>query len=436
MSAVPNPNPKWTPEPVIVNKAPESPIADGWKTRILKTDKGKKLPIVANALTALRYAPEWDQVLGFNESSLNVTAMQTPPWDESREVPFDWTDPDDVKTAAWMQHQGIHVNSNIAGQAVQVVAKEHSFHPIRDYLNSLVWDKKKRIDTWLKVCLGVKTKIYKEDSANKEYSDYIAAVGSKFLKGAVARVRKPGCKHDSCLILEGEQGLLKSTALRTLFEPFFTDDIADLGSKDAALSTRGVWCIELAELDSMSRPEISRVKAFISRQTDRFRPPYGRRLIEVPRESVFAGTCNQSTYLRDETGGRRFWPIRCGKINIPLLKRVKDQLWAEAVVRFEAGETWWFDNKEIVATAKQEQQARYEGDPWSEVIEPWLGKNNDVSISDVLKDCLGKSKEFWSQQDKNRVGRILCAAGWKRYRGSDLQYRYRPINQPAKTEAK
>src|ERR1019366_3150309 len=217
------------------------------------------------------------------------------------------------------------------GQAVQTVAREHPFHPVRDYLNSLKWDGVKRIDDWLGPYLGA------------DPSDYVRGVGSKWLIGAVARIREPGCKNDTCLILEGEQGTLKSTALRTLTDPWFTDDIAELGTKDSALQLRGVWLIELSELASMHPSEISRTKAFMSRNTDRFRPPFGRRPIEVPRECFFAGTVNQSAYLRDETGGRRFWPVKRGAINIAELRRDRDQLWAEAVHQYGAGPSWWLD---------------------------------------------------------------------------------------------
>jgi predicted P-loop ATPase len=116
------------------------------------------------------------------------------------------------------------------------------------------------------------------------------------------------------LILESDQGLMKSTALKVLAEPWFADEIADLGSKDAAMQTRGVWVIEIAELDSMSRADVSKIKGFISRTTDRFRPPYGKRLIESPRQCVFAGSVNHYAYPRDETGGRRLWPVAWTRI--------------------------------------------------------------------------------------------------------------------------
>jgi hypothetical protein len=141
---------------------------------------------------------------------------------------------------------------------------------------------------------------------------------------------------DCCLILEDPQGSRKSTALKTLAGPYFADELADLGTKDSALQTQGVWIIELSELDSLGRAEVSRIKAFMSRTTDRFRPPYGNRLIESPRQCVFAGSVNHSSYLRDDSGGRRFRPVACGRIDIDRLARDRDQLWAEAKALFRA----------------------------------------------------------------------------------------------------
>ena len=165
-------------------------------------------------------------------------------------------------TADWLQRKRIWVRKEIAAQAVHAIAREHSFHPIRMFLNSLTWDGTPRIDGWLTHYLGACL------------SDYRRAIGAKWLIGGIARVYKPGIKNDACLILEGPQGTLKSTALRTLAgDSFFTDDIAELGSKDSAMQTRGVLIIELAELDSMTRSEVSHVKAFMSRKRDRIRPP-------------------------------------------------------------------------------------------------------------------------------------------------------------------
>ena len=271
---------------------PDESLSNNWKTLLLTSKRGP-LGNVANAITALRHAPEWQNVLRFDESALTVVAKMPPPFEYAPSAPFTWTDEHDIQTAAWLQHQDVRVNKEIAGQALQVVAREHSFHPVRDYLDSLKWDGIARIDDWLTLYIGVNP------------TDYVRAVGAKFLIGGVARVYQPGSKNDACLILEGPQGGLKSTALRTLADPWFTDEIPELGTKDAALQTRGVWLIEIAELDSMTRTDVSRVKAFMSRSVDRFRPPYGKRPIEAPRECIFAGTTNKQDYLKDETGGRR-----------------------------------------------------------------------------------------------------------------------------------
>ena len=213
------------------------------------------------------------------------------------------------------------------------------------------------MDRWLSTYIGV------------EETEYSRAVGLRWLISAIAQIYRPGAKADCCLILEGPQGIRKSTALRIIAGEYFTDELADLGSKDAAMQTRGVWIIELSELDSLSHAEVARIKAFMSRTTDRFRPPYGMRLVESPRQCVFAGTVNHSSYLRDETGGRRFWPVVCGQIDVDALACDRDQ---EAKVRFESGSFWWLDTMDLVQLASDQQEARYEGDPWEEVIGPWL----------------------------------------------------------------
>jgi predicted P-loop ATPase len=328
----------------------------------------------------------------------------------------EWTDHEDRLAAEWLQRQGILVSVEVASHAVQTAARDRSFHPVKTYLEGLQWDGAERIDRWLTTYLGVTD------------SEYSRAVGSRWLISAVARIFQPGAKADCCLILEGPQGTCKSTALRTLAGEYFTDELADLGSKDAAMQTRGVWIIELSELDSLSHADVARIKAFISRTMDRFRPPYGMRLVESPRQCVFAGTINHGSYLRDETGGRRFWPVSCGRIDIESLARDRDQLWAEAKARFESGQVWWLESSDLVQLAADQQEERYEGDPWEEVIGPWLENKQDTSISEVLEKCINKPQALWTQTDKIRAARCLQAQSWERYRdrqGSRLEWRYR-----------
>lgn len=399
----------------------EIPLAAGdWRTGLLRYNNGSPKKLLANAITALRGAPEWESVLAFNEFSLTVCTLKVTPWGD-KEV-LKWTDQEDRLTADWLQHHGIEVSVSVAGEAVQTVARDRSFHPVRDYLSSLSWDGKKRIDSWLKTYLGVKK------------SNYSSTVGARWLISAVARVYRPGAKVDSCLILEGPQGKGKSTALRTLAGQWFADEISELGSKDAALQLVGVWIIEMAELDALHRSDVSRIKSFISRQQDHFRPPYGRHAIDVPRQCVFAGTVNKSTYLQDETGGRRFWPVACGEtIDIDGLARDRDQLWAEARKCLEAGEHWWLDKNKLIRAAETEQADRYEQDAWHPLIEKFIAHEDFVTVQGVLENCIRKPKENWTQTDANRVARCLRALKWERKQEridptdrKKREWRYRP----------
>jgi predicted P-loop ATPase len=255
-----------------------------------------------------------------------------------------------------------------------------------------------------------------------------------FLISAIARIFQPGCKAANLPILEGKQGVGKSTAAETLFEPWFSDELADLGSKDAAMQTAGVWCIEVAELNAMTRGEISKIKAFISRKTDRFRPPYGRRVAEFSRQAVFLGTTNSVGYLKDETGARRNWPIECGKLDIAGLRDVRDQLWAEANQLYHAGAAWWIVNSNVLKLAEEEQAGRYIGDPWDHDVAKYLnhlsatGGSNSVTVHQILEQAVGMPIERRGQTEQNRVARILRSMGWERYqeRSADGRtWRYR-----------
>jgi predicted P-loop ATPase len=405
-----------------IMSAPEAPrakrktasVADGWRSRLIVTTDGKPRPLLANAIVALRHSPEFQGVLGFNAFSLGVAILKPTPWGDKAGTA--WTDQQDRLTADLLQHQGILVGVEIAGQAVQTVAHDREFHPVRDYLDSLKWDGTKRADHWLSLYLGV------------EHSEYASAVGACWLKSGVARIEKPGSKADCTLITESPQGAGKSRAYKVLGGEFFADEIAELGSKDAALQTRGVWIIEIAELDSMSRVEVGRVKAFMSRSMDRFRPPYGARLVESPRQCIFAGSVNHSAYLRVETGARRFWPVQCGRIDLDALARDRDQLWAEARDRFRNSEPWWLDTAALNVAANEEQAARYEGDPWDALISEFVEGRTSVTGAELLALCIKKPEAQWTQPDMNRVSRSLRALGWERYQqrdGRKREWRYR-----------
>jgi putative DNA primase/helicase len=223
------------------------------------------------------------------------------------------------------------------GQAMLTVARLTPSHPVRNYLNGLRWDGQHRIDSWLTRYMGV---------AQSHYSN---AVGSKWLISAVARVMRPGSKVDTALVLEGKQGIGKSRALRILGGDWFTDNLGDLREKDTLLQLAGKWIVELGELDAISRHESTQVKAFLSRQEDVYRVPFGRVSESFPRQCVFAGTTNSDTHLKDETGNRRWWPVRCQKIDLAALAQDRDQLWAEAFAMFKEGKNWYLDSELLTA---------------------------------------------------------------------------------------
>jgi predicted P-loop ATPase len=380
-----------------------------WSDDLILNDNGTIKPNLANLTLILREAPAWKHVLGFDEFAARVVIRGRPPWgEESPDAP--WTDHYEALVRVWFQRD-VRINPSMGdvGRAVQTAAKHNSFHPVREYFEQLVWDGVPRLETWL------------ETYFHAEKSAYVRAIGPRYLISAVARIYRPGCKADHLIVLEGPQGRLKTEALRTLAirDAWFTDRLSPLASKDAAQELSGVLLIEISEMDALARSSSSTAKSFLSRLYDRFRPPYGKHTVSRLRQCVFAGTINPPAggYLKDPTGARRFWPVACcGMIDRHALEVDRDQLWAEAVRRFEAGESWWLETPELEALATAEQAARFAVDVWEEPIRKWLGDRVDVSISDVLQQALGFPREQHTQSAQNRVVRILTHLGYSRHR--------------------
>lgn len=420
-------------------------ITVGWKSRLLYDDDESSRPSsnLANAITAFQYAPAWSGVLAFDENAQRIVAREAPPWDgEDSNLPFDWSDVHDIYAANWLQHQGIMVGKEIAGQAAYAVARKHPYHPIRDYLDSLEWDGRERLDYWLKTYLGADADTVEGIPGGRlfmlvkpDITRYTIAVGECFLISAAARIYSPGAKVDTCMVLEGGQGKLKSTALSTLFgEDWFTDTLPDIRTKDAAIQLNGIWCVEIAELSAFKPVDLAHVKMFISRSTDRYRPLYGKHSVNVPRRCVFAATTNEDSYLKDPTGGRRFWPVKTGTIDISALKRDRDQLWAEAVAHYKDGEQWWLD-AEHEELAAREQRDRYETHPWEPKIAEWIAGRDSVSVTEILTECLELKSKDQKQTHKNIVASVLKSLGWTKFRdrdGEERPRRYRQIIQPGK----
>jgi predicted P-loop ATPase len=212
---------------------------------------------------------------------------------------------------------------------------------------------------------------------------------------------------------------------------WFTDRLSNLQSKDAAQEASGVLIIEIAEMDALIKATSSAAKAYISRRKDRFRPPYGKHPIALLRQCIFAGTINPPVggYLKDPTGARRFWPVLGhGMIDLDGLKQARDQLWAEAVHRYMAGEKWWLETPELEALAEAEQALRFIVDPWAEIIRKWFGSRADASISEILQQALGFPHKEWTKAAERRVGAILTSMGFVTHRprkgNKDRERRY------------
>jgi predicted P-loop ATPase len=401
-----------------------STTTSNWTDDLKLDDKGAVRPLLTNLIQFLRNHPKWEGVLGFDEFNVKVVIRKRPPWgDEPPDTP--WTDNHDALTRVWFQGEEIFATQGDVGRAVQVAARHNPFHPVRDYFDALVWDGTPRLDTVLS------TYFHAEDSP------YTRAIGPRFLISGVARIYKPGCKVDHMWVLEGPQGRQKSEALRTLAirDDWFTDQLSAIKSKDASVEMAGAFLIEIPEMDALTRASSNTGKGFLTRRFDRYRPPYGKHTVNLPRQCVFAGTVNPPAngYLKDSTGARRFWPVACrGLIDRDGIEHDRDQLWAEACVRFKAGATWWLETPQLEALAAVEQAARFQVDVWQERVAKWIGRRRDVSISEVLAHALGlASAQEQSHRAEMRVAAILTRLGFTKVRarkGRQREYRYQREN--------
>lgn len=387
---------------------------EGWESSLRMDGRGTPRACSFNALLALRSAREWQGVLRFDNFRGEIIMSSPAPWVRSNS-PFEpraWSEHDDALAQEWLQEKSIYLGIADTQRAVDTVSRENSFDSLVEHVESLQWDNKPRLDGWLTRFLGAPDNPYTNE------------IGRKWLIGAVARALQPGCKFDNMLILEGEQGLKKSTALAVIGGEYFTDSLSDIGTKDAAIALDGRWIVELAELDGMNRRDAGTVKAFLSKTEDKYRPPYARREVVRPRRIAFAGSVNvEGGYLSDSTGGRRFWPISCSAVvgdhlDTDGLAAVRDQLIAEAKAAFLSGEIWHLSG-ELEAEAMEEQELRRDRDPWSENVLAFLSDKSSATVTDLLTGVVGKDLGHCTRADSKRIGGILTAAGWSKRRRRD-----------------
>ena len=377
-----------------------------WRRKCLKSENGKLLSVLENALVILHEIMPglfvYDEMTGH---ALLREPLQEK--DTAASLPRIVTDVDVTLLQAQMQRLGLtHITNETAHKAVDAVARENSFHPVRDYLDGLAWDGEERLAALLPRYFGSKD------------TDYTRAIGGMFLTSMVARIYRPGCKADYMLVFEGEQGILKSTACAILGGEWFSETLPDIATegKDVSQHIRGKWLVEVAELHAMSRADTTLLKSFITRTTERYRPSFGRKEVVEPRQCLFIGTTNSDLYLKDETGGRRFWPVFCAIIDLDALARDRDQLFAEAVVRFKGGAAWWPDRDFERTHIAPEQEDRYEADAWQEPIAVFLSSVSQTTVLAVAKSALGFETSKIGTADARRIAACMIKAGWRRSR--------------------
>jgi predicted P-loop ATPase len=367
-----------------------------------------------NVRLLLEGEPNLQGIARFNEFSGELILARPITGDpglvSERGIPRPWTDADTATLQTFIQK---HYIPKIGREKIDAIVSMYTrqrgaFHPVRDYLHLLDWDGVSRLDTWMRDYWG----------ATKQPDEYLAAVGAAWMISAVARIMQPGCQADYALVLEGSQGVRKSTALRILSgDDYFSDSLpADLSHKDARDHLRGKWIVELPELAQFKRNEIETVKAFITRRYEQYRPSYGRHEIRFPRQCVFAGSTNDDTYLVDTTGNRRFWVIACGQVDLEAMKRDRDQLWAEAAARYRRGDLSYL-TPEQEALASVEAAARVAHDPWTsqvaQIVSERLKDAADVSAGEVMEH-MGLPQTERHARNAARVGSVLMNLGWKR----------------------
>jgi predicted P-loop ATPase len=378
-----------------------------WSRLWQHDDKLRPVPNLASVATTLREARELAGAFAFDEMARIPMVLRPFHEGDPGPHPRPITDHDVTVLQETLQVSGLRrVTAETVHQAIVAEAHARAFHPVRDYLDRLRWDGVPRLDTWLSHYLGT------------DGTPYARGVGRMFLIGAVARIYRPGCKMDYMPVLEGAQGILKSTSCAVLGGDHYSDALPDIRSKDAALHLRGKWIVEVAELSALDRAEAAALKAFLSRAVERFRPPYGRAEVIEPRQCLFVGTTNKAIYLRDETGGRRFWPVVVTRVDIDALRCDRDQLFAEAVAAFRRGEPWWPSADFERDHARPEQEARYEADAWEQAIAEWLASSGRerVTVLEAARVALSMESGRIGVGDQRRIAAALERLGWRRGR--------------------
>jgi len=375
-----------------------------WRELCQKNEKKKLLANLHNALIALKHDPAVRDFVAYDEMlRAPVVCHEIGLIDTCHR----WlTDVDAITVTAWMQANGFpSMGLEIVRTALAKRAEQCSFHPVKDYLRAVIWDEVPRIGVWLTRYLGA------------PLNPYTMHVGRMFMVQMVARIASPGCQADHMLVLEGPQGVLKSSACRVLGGEWYSDHLPEItNQREASQHLRGKWLIEVAEMHAMNRVEATHLKSFITRTTERYRPYWGRNEVIEPRQCVFVGTTNQSEYLRDPTGGRRFWPVPTATdaaIDLERLAEDRDLLLAEAVQAYRDNDQWWPDQQFEREFIAPEQGQRYQGDIWEDKIAEHLAGRSRCTVPEIASQCLAIPSGQMTSAHSQRIAAVLRERGWR-----------------------
>lgn len=291
------------------------------------------------------------------------------------------------------------LSDDLIQKAIMVYAKQNRRDEPVEWLESLEWDGKDRIETFFSKYMGATD------------DEYTRAISKNFFLSMVARITRPGCKADHMVILEGKQGAKKSMAMATLGGKYYAEVHESVMNKDFYMVLHAKFLLEISELDSFSKAEASTIKRIVSAQFDRFRAPYAKLVKDYQRRCIFVGTTNESLYLKDHTGGRRFWPITTKHIDVDAIKEDRDQLFAEALHRIKNGEKWWVVPEE---KTKEVQELRRQTDEWEDIIESFLYDKPQVTLKQVALDALHIEPAKLDIGTQRRIGRILTMFYYKK----------------------
>ncbi len=372
--------------------------------------KGHPVTNLNNAVTILERDEDLNDLVWYDEFLKRIFTKGA----DGR--PREWTDSDDINLALDLQRRiGVtKIAIDTVANAVIAVAMRNVKNCVRDWIDGLTWDGVPRIDNFF------------EDEFDAEGpTEYLRAASKNFWLSIVARVYRPGCKVDNVVVLEGlKQGEGKSTALQIIGGEWYTEQHESAMNPKAFFEViQGALITEIAEMDSFARAEQAKVKAVITSRFDRFRESYGRHAAFHFRQGIFVCTTNEESWDRNPRGERRWWPIRCGVINVESIRANREQLFAEARTRlnptgewhesrmhFAGGETWW----EMPGDAtRAEQAARYESDPWAPAIEDYVKGRISFNMADMLKVALNIDISDVRIGEQRRVGNTLRYLGWE-----------------------